>query len=100
MTHKSEFLKRHNLPADTTLGVEKIAKLSGISLKTLREVYKRGIGAYRTNYTSVREKGTGKKGTNAPPSKKLSPQAWAISRVYSYVNTTEKGGKLKHDGDL
>jgi hypothetical protein len=40
-------------------------------------------------------KGTFKKGVNAPMSMKLSPQQWAMARVYSYIS-----GNPKHDNDL
>jgi len=61
----------------------------------LTEVYNRGIGAYVSNPRSVRMKGSFKKGVNAPMSKKLSKQQWAMARVYSFIN-----GNPKHDTDL
>jgi hypothetical protein len=36
-----------------------------------------------------------KKGVNAPMSMKLSPQQWAMARVYSFLD-----GNPKHDSDL
>jgi hypothetical protein len=72
-----------------------LAKISGIKKPVLDEVRKRGYGAYNNNYSSVREKGTFRKGTNAPPSRKLSPQQWSMARVYSFLD-----GSKKHDLDL
>jgi len=66
-----------------------------VSHKTLQEVYNRGIGAYKTNPTSVRMKGTFKKGVAAPMSMKLSKEQWAMARVYSFLD-----GNPKHDNDL
>ena len=54
MTNKSEYLKRHNLPADSSLSKADIARISKIPIKTINEVYDRGIGAYKTNPESGR----------------------------------------------
>lgn len=64
-------------------------------MATLQEVYNRGIGAYKTNPTSVRMKGSFAKGVNAPMAMKLSKEQWAMGRVYSYLD-----GSKKHDTDL
>lgn len=95
VTHKEHFLKAHGLPVDGSYSLIELAKISGIKRSVLAEVEKRGFGAYSSNYSSVREKGTFKKGTNAPPSRKLSPEQWARARVYSFVD-----GSKKHDLDL
>jgi len=59
------------------------------NMRTLRVVYNRGIGAYRTNPGSVR------------PSVK-SPQQWALARVNSYLYALRNGRfrSGKHDTDL
>jgi hypothetical protein len=100
MTNKEEWNKRHGFPKDQSNSKQDISRVSKIPMKILDEVYDRGIGAYKTAYTSVREKGTYKKGTNAPPSKKLSKEQWAFARVYSFVNKLEGKRKLNHDEDL
>lgn len=94
MTHRESFLKKHKLE-DKSYSLDQLSKLSGVSLHTLHQVYKRGIGAYRTNPESVRMQGTYKKGVDAPMSMKLSPQQWAMARVYSFLD-----GNKKHDNDL
>jgi len=94
MTHRQNFLKKHKL-VDKPYSLVELAKISGYSKKTLQEVYNRGWSAYSSNYSSVREKGSFKKGTNAPPSKKLSQGQWASARVYSFLD-----GNPKHDNDL
>ena len=94
LTHRQHFLKKNGLE-DKPYSVSELAKLSGYTLKTLREVYNRGIGAYKTNPTSVRNKTTFKKGENKPMSTKLSKEQWAIARVYSFID-----GNKKHDTDL
>jgi hypothetical protein len=79
---------------DKPYSLEDLADLSGFDISTLQEVYNRGIGAYQTNPTSVRMKGSFKKGP-APMSKKLSKEQWAMARVYSFLNENPK-----HDQDL
>jgi hypothetical protein len=80
---------------DKPHSITDLARASGESLHILNEVYKRGMGAYRTQPSSVRMKGTFKKGVDAPMSQKLSPQQWAMARVYSFLD-----GSKKHDTDL
>lgn len=94
MTHKQSVLKKLGLE-DTGHTIAELAKASGVPRKTLQEVYNRGIGAYKTNPTSVRMKGSYVKGKVAPMSKKLSKEQWAAARVYSFLD-----GNPKHDQDL
>jgi hypothetical protein len=90
MTNRTAFLKRHGLPADYSPTMREIAKLADMPVEALRQVYKKGIGAYNTNPESVRVKGTFKKDPSAPLSAKLSPQQWAMARVYAFVQRTKK----------
>ena len=64
-------------------------------MKILREVYNRGIGAYKTQGKSVRLKGSYVKNVDAPMKAKLSKEQWAYARVYSFLD-----GNPKHDEDL
>jgi hypothetical protein len=93
-THRKRFLKKMGLP-DKSYSLTELAKVSGIPKKTLQEVYNRGIGAYKTQPTSVRMKGTFEKNVDAPMSQKLSKEQWAMARVFSFLN-----GSKKHDTDL
>jgi len=93
-THLKNVLKKLGLK-DEGHSLAELAKASRIPRKTLQEVYNRGIGAYTTNPSSVRMKGTYKKGVNAPMSQKLSKEQWAMARVYSFID-----GNPKHDTDL
>ena len=95
VTHRQRFNTAHGLPADSSHSLVELAKISGIKYSVLKEVEKRGFGAYNNNYSSVREKGTFKKGTNAAPRFKLSPQQWSRARVYSFLDNSKK-----HDLDL
>lgn len=93
-THKEKVLKKLGVP-DEGYSIAELAKMSGVPRKTLQEVYNRGIGAYKTNPTSVRMKGSYAKNVVAPMDKKLSKEQWAMARIYSFLN-----GSKKHDQDL
>lgn len=80
-----EFKKKHGIPVDEELSLNEIARLSGMPLGALREVFSRGKGAWSTNIQSVRTLGTFKKGEDLPRSQKLSADQWGFSRVYSFV---------------
>jgi hypothetical protein len=90
MTNREEFLKKHDLPKDTHLSLQEIAKLSGMPLSALKMVYNKGLGAYHTNPVSVRLKGSFMKNVPAPLQYKLSPEQWAMARVYAFVNKSKK----------
>ena len=93
-THRENVLEKLGLP-DNGHSVQELAAAADVPSSTLQEVYNRGIGAYKTNPTSVRMKGSFKKGVNAPMSQKLSKEQWAMARVYSFLD-----GNPKHDTDL
>jgi len=95
MTHRENVLRRLGMSTDRGYSLPVLSKASGVSVKTLQEVYNRGTGAYKSNPTSVRMKGTFKKGVSAPMSQKLSVQQWSMARVYSFLD-----GNPKHDNDL
>lgn len=90
MTNRTAFLRRHGLPADTSLSLHEIASYAGMPVGALRKVYQKGLGAYHTNPESVRMKGSFKKDPSAPLSQKLSAQQWAMARVYAFVMRTKK----------
>ena len=93
-THRTNFIKANKIE-DKPYNLKELAGISSVPLKKLQEVYDRGIGAYKTNPASVRLKGSYIKGVNAPMSKKLSKEQWAMARVYSFLD-----GNPKHDNDL
>lgn len=93
-TRRTDFLKDNNLK-DKGYSLAELSKISNVPMATLQEVYNRGIGAYKTQPSSVRLKGSFKKGVNAPMSQKLSKEQWAMARVYSFLD-----GNPKHDNDL
>lgn len=94
-THREDWLKKHGLDPGTRYSLAQLSKKSGVPKAILQEVYNRGIGAYKTQPESVRLKGSFVKNVKAPMSKKLSKEAWAWGRVYSFLD-----GNPKHDNDL
>tara|TARA_R100000231_G_scaffold134343_1_gene107824 strand:- start:269 stop:583 length:315 start_codon:yes stop_codon:yes gene_type:complete len=72
VTNKNKFNKRHGQPKDKSNSLADIARLSGIKKSALQKIYNKGIGAYKTNPSSVR------------PNVK-SKEQWAMARVYSAV---------------
>jgi hypothetical protein len=93
-THREHFLKDNSL-VERGYSLRELSKISSVPLNKLQEVYNRGIGAYKTNPSSVRLKGSYVKGVNAPMKNKLSKEQWAMARVYSFLD-----GNPKHDNDL
>jgi len=67
---------------------EKYADKHGkITMGMLRDVYDRGVGAYRTNPSSVR------------PNVK-SPEQWAMARVNSFLSAARGSKSINHDKDI
>ena len=89
-TNRERFLIRHGLARNTSLSIEDISTLSRMPILALKKVYEKGLGAYYTNPQSVRVKGSFKKDPDAPLSMKLSPQQWAMARIYAFVMKTPK----------
>jgi len=88
LTYKQRFLAAHGLADPSTLTFDEVVRLSGMPKKALVEVYRRGIGAWKTNIGSVRLKGSFKKDFDVqrhPRSHRLGKQQWALARVYSFV---------------
>jgi len=92
-TNKEQFLAKHGLPADTSLSPIQMSELSGFPVEALLEVYKRGIGAWKTNPTSVRLKGSFAKNPDLsryPRGARLTKEQWAAGRTYAFLNRTDK----------
>jgi hypothetical protein len=79
------FKIKHGISPSEGLSLEEISKLSGMPRAALQEVFDKGVGAYKTNPSSVR------------PSVN-SPEQWAFGRVYSFAmkRKTTFGGADKH----
>lgn len=85
LTHRAQFNTRHRFDKDESHSLTEISKLSGIKKSILEEVFKRGVGAFKT----------------AGPSRpNMTKESWGQSRVYAFVNKIESGKSLNHDIDL
>lgn len=104
LTHKQRWNRRHGFPRDAAHTLHRLARVSGLPSRTLQTVYNRGVGAYRTNPTSVRLRGSFAKNSSPhiPLGRRLSKEQWAVARVYAFLNKLEEGGPaaLNHDRDL
>ena len=76
LTYKQKFNRKYKQPKDKSNSLADIARLSGIKRAALQKIYNKGIGAYKTNPSSVRPQVTSK-------------EQWAMARIYSSV----MGGK-------
>jgi len=93
-TKREQVLEYYGLE-DRGYSIPELSEISGYSEDVLQQVYRRGLGAYKTNPLSVRMKSSYRKGIRAPMSQKLSAPQWAQSRVWSFIS-----GNPKHDSDL
>ncbi len=82
LTNKQKFNKRYKQPLNQPNSKKDISKLTGISMSILDQVYYRGMGAFKSNPSSVRKSVT-------------SPQQWAIARIYSFA----VGGRTRQTAD-
>ncbi len=82
LTNKQKFNKKYKQKLNEPNSKKDISKLSGVSMSILDDVYYRGMGAFKTNPSSVRKSVT-------------SPQQWAMARIYSFV----VGGKTQKTAD-
>jgi hypothetical protein len=76
VSYKNKYNAKYGYSESESHSLEQISKDTGVSMKGLQQIYNKGIGAYKTNPTSVR------------PNVK-SKEQWAMARVYSAV----MGGK-------
>lgn len=76
VTYKDKYNKKYGYSKNASHTLEEVSKDTGVSMKGLQQIYNKGIGAYKTNPSSVR------------PNVK-SKEQWAMARVYSAV----MGGK-------
>jgi hypothetical protein len=104
-TYKQTFNMIFNQPKDKSNTTEEMSKLSNIPVKILNEVKSRGEGAYSSNLSSVRLKGSYKKDDDMRKgvSKRLSMENWSIARQYAFIVKSMIGmeqSKKKQDEDL
>jgi len=100
-TFKSKYNNKYGFPKNESHSVEDISKKTGIKKSILQDVYDRGIGAWKSNPSSVRSKSGDKKDSGFPLSKRMTKERWAYGRVYGFVMKNPKQvGEGKPDSDL
>ena len=89
-TFKSKYNNKYGFPKNESHSVEDISKTTGIKKSILQDVYDRGVGAWKSNPTSVRSKSGDKKDSGFPLSKRMTKERWAYGRVYGFVMKNPK----------
>lgn len=80
LTFKQKFNKKYGFDKDESHSIEEISKITGYTLKGLKDIFSKGEGAYFSNPQSVR-KGVGQ-------------QQWAQARVYASISAGSKSAKI------
>ncbi len=80
-TYKQKFNKKYGFKLNESHSLKEISDATGYELRGLRTIFKKGVGAYKNNPSSVR------------PSVK-SPEQWAYARVYASINKNSKAYKI------
>ncbi len=81
LTYKQKFNKKYGQPLNQSNSITDIAKKTGYKISGLRTIYRKGLGAYRSNPQSVR------------PNVKSASQ-WASARLYASVNPKSKSYQI------
>jgi hypothetical protein len=88
-THRLSYLRKMGLDPKKSYSLEELSNISGVPETALNQIYARGMGAYSSQLESVRLRGSFKKNPDTkkyPATARLSPQQWAMARVYSFLN--------------
>jgi len=80
-TYKEKFNIKYKQPKGSSHSLLEISKLTGYKLSGLQTIFNKGVGAYKTNPSSVR------------PNVK-SPEQWAYARVYASINKSSKAYQI------
>ena len=98
-TNKNKFNRKYGFKSDASHSKAEISRLTGVSKSILDQVYSRGVGARRSNPSSVRSASTGKKVGGKSLKGKMSASQWGYGRIYSFV-MKQPGTWGKADKDL
>ena len=81
LTYKQKFNKKYGQPLNQSNSIADIAKKTGYKISGLRTIYRKGLGAFRSNPQSVR------------PQVKSASQ-WGQARLYASINPTSKAYRI------
>jgi hypothetical protein len=97
-------LRQETKNKDGEHSLKELKDITDIPIKILKEVEKRGFGAYNTNLSSVRLKEDFSKNPDLRKgtSKRLSAEQWSKARIYAFLyKSIFQGMKIKkQDTDL
>ena len=99
MTNKNRFNSKYGFPKDKGHSKSEISRLTGIPISILNKVYDRGVGARKSQPSSVRRASDGKKVGGQSLKGKMSGNAWGFGRIYSFI-MKQKGTWSGADKDL
>lgn len=87
-TNRIQFLRKKGLDTNKSYSIHELAKIANVSEAALNAVYRRGLGAHRSNLESVRLKDFSKNPDTKkyPASSRLSASQWGFARIYSFLN--------------
>lgn len=89
LTNRERVLRELGLPMSAHPTFEELSKMTGVPMRVINTVYRRGYAAATTNPESVRIKGTFEKNPNMsrfPRAARLSNEQWGRARVYSFLS--------------
>jgi hypothetical protein len=86
MTYKQRLNEKFGLDKDTEHSFRELKELTGVPINILKEVEKRGKGAYANNLGSVRLNDFSKNDDlRKGASKRLSMEQWSKARIYAFL---------------
>ena len=102
-TYKQRLNEKYGLDKDTEHTLKELKQLTGVPIHIMKEVEKRGKGAYANNLGSVRLNNFSKNDDlRKGASKRLSMEQWSKARIYAFLfkSLFQNMRYKKHDMDL
>lgn len=100
-TFREKFIEKYKLDSEGSYNVADVAKITGFKKSVLQAAFNRGVGASKTNPSSVRAKTGEKKTGGVPVAKRMSAEQWGYGRLFGLVMGNPKQiGEGKPDHDL
>ena len=90
VTWKEKYNKKNGFEKTQSHSLKDIAKTTRIKKSILQAVYDRGIGAWKTNPQSVRNKEGKKREGGYPLAERMSKEQWGYARVFGFVGRNVK----------
>jgi hypothetical protein len=91
-TNRKKFFQKYQIPEKASLSLTDISALTDIPREALQVVYDRGIGAWKSNPSSVRLK-NGQKNPDTfafPREFRMGKEQWSWGRIYAFAMKSPK----------